>query len=82
MVKSNCWNQILEKTEEKEVFKAFAYTKQKRIKRLPIITYSDRNNKRKATIIFNQKYDIFLTLLFHPPPASEPPDWLSYIEKE
>jgi len=64
----------LEKAEEKEIFKAFIYTKQKRIERLPIITYSDRNNKRKDAITFNQKCDIFLTLLFYPPPALEPPD--------
>src|SRR6266508_2161750 len=82
MAKSNCWNQFLEKAEKKEIFKAFAYTKQKRIERLPIITYSDRNNERKDAITFNQKCDAFLTSLFHLPPASEPPDWSSYIEKE
>ena len=27
MAKSNCWNQFLEKAEEKEIFKAFTYTK-------------------------------------------------------
>ncbi len=72
----------MKKAEGKEIFKAFTYTKQKRIKRLLIITYSDRNNKRKDIIIFNQKCDTFLILLFHPPPASESPDWSSYIEKE
>ena len=82
MAKSNCWNQFLEKAEGKEIFKAFAYTKQKRIERLSIITYSDRNNERKDAITFNQKCDTFLTSLFHPPPASEPPDWSNYIEKE
>src|SRR6266536_3890254 len=82
MAKSNCWNQFLEKAEGKEIFKAFAYIKQKRIERLPIITYSDRNNERKDIITFNQKCDAFLTSLFHPPPASEPLDWSSYIEKE
>src|SRR6266498_5150433 len=82
MAKSNCWNQFLEKAEGKEIFKAFAYTKQKRIERLSIITYSDRNNERKDAITFNQKCEAFLILLFHPPPASEPPDWSTYIEKE
>src|SRR6266536_3854338 len=82
MAKSNCWNQFLEKKEEKEIFKAFTYTKQKRIERLLIITYSDRNNERKDVITFNQKYDVFLTSLFYPPPASEPPNWSNYIEKE
>ncbi len=82
MAKSNCWNQFLEKTEGKEIFKAFTYTKQKRIKRLSIITYSNRNNKRKDTITFNQKYEAFLISLFHLPPASEPPDWSTYIKKE
>src|SRR6266511_5212046 len=82
MVKSSCWNQFLEKAEEKEIFKAFTYTKQKKIERLLNITYSDRNNERKDVITFNQKYDVFLILLFYPPPVSEPPDWSSYIEKE
>ncbi len=82
MVKSNYWNQFLEKAEEKEIFKAFTYTKQKRIERLPIITYSDRNNERKDAITFNQKYEAFLTSLFHPPPASEPPDWSTHIKKK
>ncbi len=53
MAKSNCWNQFLEKAEGKEIFKAFIYTKQKKIKRLLIITYSDRNNERKDAITFN-----------------------------
>ncbi len=74
MAKSNCWNQFLEKAKGKEIFKAFTYIKQKRIERLLIIIYSDRNNERKDVITFNQKYEAFLILLFHPPPASEPPD--------
>ncbi len=74
MAKSNYWNQFLEKAEEKEFFKAFAYIKQKRIKRLPIITYSDRNNERKDAITFNQKCNVFLTSLFYLPPTSEPPN--------
>src|SRR6266498_4285129 len=82
MVKSNYWNQFLEKAEGKEIFKAFVYTKQKRIERLLIITYSDRNNERKDVITFNQKCDTFLILLFYLPPALEPPNWSSYIEKE
>src|SRR6266511_4497005 len=82
MEKSNCWNKFLEKAEGKEIFKAFAYTKQKRIEKLSIITYSDRNNERKDAITFNQKCDAFLIILFYPPPASEPPDWSNYIEKE
>src|SRR6266536_1478183 len=69
MAKSNCWNQFLEKAEGKNFFKAFAYIKKKRIERLPIITYSDRNNKRKGVIIFNQKCDEFVKSLFYPPPS-------------
>ena len=72
----------MEKAEGKEIFKAFIYTKQKRIERLPIIIYSDRNNERKDAITFNQKCDAFLISLCHPPPASEPPDWSSYIKKK
>ncbi len=74
MAKSNCQNQFLEKKKGKEIFKAFTYTKQKRIKKLLIIIYSDRNNEKKDTITFNQKCETFLTSLLHPPPASEPPD--------
>src|SRR6266536_3985188 len=76
-VRINSW-----KKRKKKIFKAFTYTKQKRIKKLPIITYSDRNNKRKDIITFNQKYDTFLTSLFYPPPASEPPNWSNHIKKE
>ena len=72
----------LEKAEGKEIFKAFAYTKQKRIEKLLIITYSDRNNKKKDTITFDQKYEVFLITLFYLPPASDPPNWSTYIEKE
>src|SRR6266511_5622534 len=81
MAKSNCWNQFLEKAEGKDIFKAFTYTKQKRIERLPIIIYSDRNNERKNKITFNQKCDVFLTSLFYLPPASELSDWSNYKKK-
>src|SRR6266498_4832715 len=82
MAKSNYWNQFLKKAERKEIFKALTYTKQKRIERLPIITYSNRNNERKDTITFNQKCDAFLISLFYLSPASESPDWFNHIEKE
>ena len=71
----------MKKAEGKEIFKAFIYIKQKRIERLLIITYSDRNNKRKDVITFNQKCEAFLILLFYLPPVSEPSDWSIYIKK-
>src|SRR6266511_4793556 len=73
---------ILRKSGRKGNFQSFYIYQTKRIERLPIITYLDRNNERKDRIIFNQKCDALLTSLFYPPPASEPPDLSSYIEKE
>src|SRR6266536_1660462 len=53
------------------------------------VLFNRKNNNNKIEIMrekniitFNQKYDVLLISLFHPPPASEPPDWSSYIEKE
>ena len=35
--KSNCWNNFLENASEKEIFKAFQYTKQNKIEKLSIL---------------------------------------------
>ena len=37
--KSNCWNNFLENASGKEIFKAFQYTKQNKVEKLPIIQY-------------------------------------------
>ena len=39
IAKSNCWNNFLENAQGKDIFKAFQYTKQTRIKNLPILQY-------------------------------------------
>src|SRR5438876_9337037 len=80
IAKSSCWNQFLEKAEGKEIFKAFSYTKEKRIEKLPIIKYKNGNVEEKA-ISFNQKCNAFLSTLFESPPTSNPPDWSTHVEK-
>ena len=36
-VKLKCWNSFLENAKNKDIFKAFQYTKQKRVEKLPIL---------------------------------------------
>ena len=37
--KSNCWNNFLENASDKEIFKAFQYTKQNKVEKLSILQY-------------------------------------------
>ena len=37
LAKLKCWNSFLENVKDKNIFKAFQYIKQKRIKKLPIL---------------------------------------------
>ena len=53
----------MENVVGKEIFKAFNYIKANRVEKLPIIKYSDENQE-KTTIIFNQKYEVFIKVLF------------------
>src|SRR5436190_21464209 len=68
--KATCWNDFLENTVGKDIFKAFNYTKFNRIEKLPIIQYQHENQKI-MTIIFEQKCEAFMQVLFKKPPQSE-----------
>jgi hypothetical protein len=67
--KSTMWNIFLEKAKGKEIFKAFTYTKNRKVERIPIIEYEKNSEKKKAKT-FNEKCDTFLTTLFTTPPRS------------
>ena len=61
--KSTCWNQFLEGAQGKEIFKAFSYTKQRCLQRLPILKYKVED-REKNIITFSNKYQAFLSTLF------------------
>ena len=63
----------------KEIFKAFNYTKFNRVEKLLIIKYSD-NDQEKTAIIFSQKYEAFMKVLFINSPQTEPVKWNNYKE--
>src|SRR6266513_3740294 len=67
--KSNCWNNFLENASGKEIFKAFQYTKQNKIEKLPILQYQSENKQEKA-ITFQEKCNAFLKTLFIKPPET------------
>jgi hypothetical protein len=70
--KSNCWNNFLENASGKDIFKAFQYTKQNRIEKLPILQYQSENGEANA-ITFQEKCNAFLKTLFIKPPESTEP---------
>ena len=39
LAKSKCQNNFLENVKDKDIFKVFQYTKQKRVEKLPILQY-------------------------------------------
>src|SRR6266516_3728362 len=67
--KLNCWNSFLENASRKEIFKAFQYTKQNKVEKLPILQYQSENIEKKA-ITFQEKCNAFLKTLFIKPPES------------
>src|SRR5216117_2307414 len=79
--KATCWNDFLENAVEKDIFKAFNYTKFNRIKKLSIIQYQHENQKI-TVIIFEQKCEIFMQVLFKKSSQSEAVNWNNYIEKD
>src|SRR5436190_19912358 len=79
--KATCWNDFLENTVGKDIFKAFNYTKFNRIEKLPIIQYQYENQKITA-ITFEQKCEAFMQVLFKKSSQSEVVDWNNYIEKD
>ena len=72
MAKSKCWNNFLENAKNKDIFKAFQYTKQTRVEKLPILQYQTENRHLKA-ITFNKKCDAFMKVLFTKPPSLKEP---------
>src|SRR6266536_4589279 len=68
--KAECWNNFLENTVEKDIFKAFNYTKFNRIEKLSIIQYQHENQEITA-ITFEQKCEIFMHVLFKKSSQSE-----------
>ena len=77
--KSNCWNNFLENASGKDIFKAFQYTKQNKVEKLPILQYQSDNKEEKA-ITFKEKCNAFLKTLFIKPPESIEPIWTNYQE--
>src|SRR5205809_3588509 len=62
--KATCWNNFLENAVEKDIFKAFNYTKFNRIEKLPIIQYQLENQENITVITFEQKCEAFMQVLF------------------
>jgi ribonuclease HI len=82
IAKSSCWNSFLENAQGKEIFKAFAYTKQRSIQRLPVLKYScPQTSQEKLAISFQDKCHAFMTTLFPKPPSSDPIDWTTVPEQ-
>src|SRR6266480_5745514 len=79
--KSKCWNNFLENASGKDIFKAFQYTKQNRVEKLPIIQYQSENREVNA-VTFQEKCNAFLKTLFIKPPESTEPSWTDYQESE
>src|SRR6266487_617298 len=79
--KSNCWNNFLENASEKEIFKAFQYTKQNKVEKLSILQYQSENKEEK-TITFQKKCNVFLKTLFIKPPESVESSWTNYQESD
>src|SRR5438046_5151147 len=79
--KSNRWNNFLENASGKDIFKAFQYTKQNRVEKLPIIQYQSENREVNA-ITFKEKCNAFLKTVFIKPPESTEPSWANYQESD
>ena len=79
--KSKCWNNFLENAKDKDIFKAFQYTKQNRVEKLPILQYQMGNSHLKA-VTFNEKCDAFMKVLFTKPPSFEGPSWANYQDSK
>lgn len=72
--KRDHWNQFLEKNDPKSIFKAFSYTSDKKVEKIPQIKSIDPDST-KLESTFAGKCKSFRNILFPPPPTSEPPDW-------
>jgi len=72
--KRDHWNQFLEKEDSRSIFKAMAYTKDRRIEKIPPI------QAPSSTLVdtFQEKCSTFRTMLFPPPPQAPKPNWDKY----
>lgn len=70
--KTNCWDSFLEGAKDKEVFKAYSYTKQ-RLQKLPILKYEE-DSREKSAVSFSDKAHAIFSTLFQNPPESGPVD--------
>ena len=80
-IKLKYWNNFLENIKDKDIFKAFQYTKQNRVEKLRILQYQMGNSHLKA-VTFNEKCDAFMKVLFTKPPSSEGPSWTNYQDSK
>jgi len=68
------WNKFLENEDSQSIFKAMKYTKDTIYQPIPSILSS--NNELKST--FQEKCNIFRTVLFPPPPITESTSLINY----
>jgi hypothetical protein len=76
--KQGLWDSFLENAKEKEIFKAFQYTKGNRVERIPIIKYTNEEGQEIEALDFKEKSRAFLKTLFPRPPITSAPDWTEY----
>src|SRR5436305_653157 len=69
------------KNLKKEIFKAFQYTKQNKIEKLPILQYQSKNKQEKA-ITFQEKCNAFLKTLFIKSSETTESSWTNYQESD
>ena len=72
--KRDHWNEFLAKEDLKSIFKAMAYTKDRRVERIPLIASSPNSLESS----FQGKCNSFRSTLFPPPPSAPTPDWTNY----
>ena len=80
--KQGLWNSFLESAQGKDIFKAFNYTKYRKVEKLPIIKYKSADEIEQIAISFEGKSKAFLNILLPEPPISEAPDWSNYQAKD
>ena len=73
--KRDHWNSFLEKNDPASIFKAFSYTSDKLVEKIPNIK-STQTNELFST--FKDKCNSFRTTLFPPPPKTDFPSWDNY----
>ena len=71
--KTKHWNSFLEKAKGKDIFTALRYTKEKTLRKIPPLQYTD-NGQEKTVESFQDQCHAFLSTLFSPPPTTSPPN--------